>query len=330
MSFFLVQRNAPQAISGLSAITSIVSVSKAYGNTDGGLALTIAVTGARGATIPVQFGAVSVPGTIVNATTITCVSPAHGVGAVDITIGSQTLAAAFNYRPATTTTYLAADFESNVLAPLVADISTGGTAVIDGSISHGGTKSAHVSVSGAVNSCTANLLCTFGGVKNVPLNSPTGLYQTFWVRTTTATMVAASAVGSPTAQIKLGVLRVNNVQPPPGWLVIGFGAAFGSAFNGEIVIQRDNGTITLLNTGVGLVDQTWMKIQTWYFRSGGIGFVMVWLDDVLVYSANSALFGDDGATDDYTWQLAMPFVQNNGTAVEIWVDDVTATNGYVQ
>lgn len=101
-----IARCKPPALAGFAAggsnemrndVGSIVSLSPDNGAAAGGTAVTITVTGAMGNPRVTFGGTAATSVVVVNSVTITCVTPAHAGGAVDVIVGTVTAAGAYTY-----------------------------------------------------------------------------------------------------------------------------------------------------------------------------------------------------------------------------------------
>jgi hypothetical protein len=312
------------------AIT-IVSLSRDAGATAGGDTLTIAGTGLQDLTAScVKFGGEAVTAlTIISPTAVRVTIPAHAAGSVNVLAGDAgketALTSAFDYLPSPTNVYVTNGFEVGTLTPLAKDLGGTGTVVVDNSVARTGSNSAKCSVPSGT-SGIAQLLSTYGGMKNPALNAPNGVYHRWYM------MLSPSALDNTAVnpgQMKLTLSRVGGTQPPAGWLMFGIGGAFASNPKGEVVIVQDFGTVTIAHTQHTLVANQWTEFQTWYKRSGGIGTAKLWINGKLKFTGSSASFGSDGAADNYAMQVCIPFAQITG-GVDMWVDDVAAADGYIK
>jgi len=89
--------SAAGAMEKRNNVGSIVSLDVVSGTSAGGTAVTITVKGAMGNPLVTFGGSLATSVVIVNSVTITCVTPAHGAGAVDVIVGTVTASGAYTY-----------------------------------------------------------------------------------------------------------------------------------------------------------------------------------------------------------------------------------------
>lgn len=87
---------------GAPAPSTVTSVAPSSGTTAGGLAVTITGTNFSGTPVVTFGGSAATSIVVVNSATITCVTPAHAVGAVTVAVDAGSLASAFTYVPVLT------------------------------------------------------------------------------------------------------------------------------------------------------------------------------------------------------------------------------------
>lgn len=320
---------SPATCGSTGVAPTLTGLTRDVGSAAGGDTLQIVGSGFQAiATACVLLGGTPASAvTFLDAGHLLITTPPHSAGTVMLQVvqnnDTAAQANAFDYEPAPTVTYAKATFEGGALAPLTKDLGSAGVVVVDSSFGHTGTHSAHCSIPTG-SSGIAQLFTTYG-TTNPALSSATGVYQRWY--TLIPKHSKDNTVGSG-LQMKLHISRVGGTQPPPGWMMLGIGTAFGSSSSGEIVIVQDDGTNTIGHTGFVVPDSQWFEMQTWYHRTPGLGHVKLWINGKFVFSDSSALFGSDTASDNYAFQVCIPFAQIGGP-VDQWVDDVEAANGYI-
>lgn len=263
-------------------------------------------------------------------TSVTVTVPASTVGITNVTasspFGSDTLLAAFEYLPASTATYLASGFETGTLAGagFETDIGAGGSIQITSTAAATGTRSVRF----LRDTSTGPAFIQQSGtpaVRNPATSQSNGLYFRFRIMIPTATV---QNLRVPFSQIKIHLMRLTIGSGQPGYLMMGIGSAFGGD---NLKIFVDNGILNIPggSTDVTFGDGKWVEIQVWCRRTGGIGYSRIWVDGRLVATGQSDRMGSDDPNVVMKPRFGMSHSEKQSGAIELFVDDVVISNGFI-
>jgi hypothetical protein len=307
----------------------ISSIVPEVGSAAGGQVITISGSGfSSGATV--TFAAVAATGVTVNSSTqITTTSPRFGGSTpqnVDVVVTNPNatadrLAAGFDYEPAPTTTYVSSNFEDGTLGAFGTGGSRG-TVVNSTDYAHSGTHSIKCLTGGTTE---AQLQFGYPNPTNPMLSNANGLYQ-HWYQMVLAETITNSAGG----QIKM--LLDRGAAGGAGWLMNGIGSQFNSNPDGEYRMYADPNVTKLPGTATPVVFQPlqWYEIETWFHRSGGLGYVKVWINGRLLMNTSSSIMGSDLASDKYIWRFGIDYQQGNTGQTVMYLDDAAAADGFLE
>lgn len=327
----LVQRVAVASYGAGASIvtegTSVTSVSPDVGTAAGGTAVTI--TGANFPVSPtVTFGGTTATDIVrVNATTITCTTPAHATGVVDVLVaGNGTGNQLFDYRPASGTTY-ASYSDASSFSGFVADIQPGisTAAVSTDNPQPGKTYSIKCAVtSPSLGGRSARVKYTFTSPKNPAYADADGVYFGWKQYLSTA---AIGELDDAAHQMKLHLFRKATGDGQPGYVMAGIGSDFPPGTSLTCFI--DNGVLTISGgaTGITFGDGVWRKIVIWNGRDGNNGRAICWVDDVQQFDVSSSAMGTDDATDQYEVYLGGVVVETDAN-IETYIDELFVGNFY--
>jgi hypothetical protein len=306
-----------------SASTPVVSsISRQAGSAAGGTRLTITGSGFT-TDAEVSFGGVRGRATYVSSTRLDVVSPAHAAGTVAVTVQQGTatasLANAFEYLPAPTRTFVSTGFENGSASPFRAWQTT-----VTTEAARSGSRSAK-SVAPSSDQ-VADLTFLYGS--NAALNESQGVYQRWFVMLPQTTITNVTR-----GQVKLHLSRYNEERGGGGsWLMIGTGSEFGSAQPGQLTafIDANVRAVPGSYTPVVLKPGVWHEVQVWYKRINGRGYTKLWVDGVKYLETSDAALGSDGAADNQSFRIGVPWTQHASGPVTVFVDDAASANGYIE
>lgn len=262
-------------------------------------------------------------------------TPAHAEGQVDVVVtdyhGTDTAVNGFEYTSSPTgDVWVDEDFEDGTIGVLRAVFGEGlnGTNTITVSTDQAasGTKSAKCNCNSSLGAAACGLTYDFGqngstAPKN-PMLEAEGLFIDFDLYIPTASINALTAGAS--RQMKFHLLRLTTGSGQPGYAMGGVGDDFGGDTMKFLI---DNGTDNISggDTGIGFGDGVWRHITLWMKRSGGVGRVRCWIDDVEQFDVSDARLGSDDATKTYRASIGAVYVES-GSAVLAYVDNVRFAN----
>jgi hypothetical protein len=321
--------------SGLTFIPppTLGQLTRRVGSSAGGTKLSITGTAFEPG-ITVQFGGLGAAVTFVSSTLINVTTPGHAPGLVDVKLtnpsgGSVTGTNAFQYEPAPTNVYRSHGFEDGTISDFIKETSTSGTTSgVTTEAARTGSRSFKCTASGgSVCRLRFRNLTTSGFPLNPPVSEANGLYQRWYMMMPQSTIDNAAA-----GQIKIHIARYNvNVSNTiPGWLVIGIGREFNCSPVGQLAMFRDQNVAFLPGTCTQLLLQgnRWYEVELLYRRSGGRGFVKVWIDGILKMDTSDTQLGSDSTGDTLSSMWGISFTQNASGAVTMYLDDIALGNGF--
>ena len=150
-----------------------------------------------------------------------------------------------------------------------------------------------------------------------------GRWARFYVLLPAATLAATRTQG----QIKLFLSRTDVSNH---FVMLGEGAQFNSTDNSSA--SRIDMQVIIIATGPQITADVWHEIQVYEWRDpvARQGTVRVWYDGKFHSVATSPALGDDDPTLVRGTQMGMVWTQlAGGYPIEVFVDDVTIANGYI-
>ena len=331
-------------------VGSFQAVSRDTIGTAGGVTLTLTVSSITG-TPGVTINGVSCTGiTVVNSTTISCVTPALPAGGLyDVTCGGQLLAGAITVI-ANGAILASLDFETasslSTYLSANAGFQTDGGSVgcsISSALAHSGTRSllcatpASASSSG---SAAPEIWYKFPNNAVLDSHNPNGIYLR-WYQAYDATAIANAMVGGGNAYKTHLARYIDSGSGQPGGIECGFGTA--AAANGHFTAVIDNGLVQVVDLGFGPTANQWIEFQVWYTRNASTSTAKakLWANGKLVASytrsdsqGNAMFTNTDDATHHLYYQIGIPWVDQSTDSVgtgagNTYVDDLKISTGFI-
>lgn len=307
-------------------------MSRCAGSAAGGAVVNLTGTNfAAGASV--TFGGAAASNVVVSSPTqMTVTVPSHAIGMVDVSVTqgtTATLANAFEYLPAPTTTYFSVDFENNTLGALTADPASGGAAVASTDLAFAGTHSGK-STSTATTGGSGSFVFTFGSgtPSNPALSDPNGVYLRWYIYVPATTVSLVQTTMPSTGQIKLHLFRQLAGSGQPGYIMCGFGADFPP---GQVLTCFiDNGILTIAGGATNrLLADNWVEFQLWQRRANGTGQARGWVNGKPIFNVTNMAMGTDVASAMYRAYFGAAYVESPNGPVVVYVDNVAGANGYI-
>jgi hypothetical protein len=325
---------AASAVGGGGNAPVIASISRDAVTAAGGSALTITGTGFDGDAAVSIGGASATSVVVLNATTVTCVTPARTAAVAgtsyDVVVtqsgGTSTIPNGLQYRPTRSTTFLQSDFDS-ALSPMAV---SGAVTQSTDFVRPGRTYSAK---------CSGNysFVAHSYASQNPAAIETNGLYERFWLLGDTAVLTELSdpSVGSPAQQIKAYLNRADGTQtiPRPGYYMAGMGRAFSETSGvGGFQAARDYGIAGYGHPLVNMQPNTWHEFQFWYKRNATTTDYAFWFDKRLIMQGTdtSDLLGSSDTAAPYQSGFGVRYTERMRITAVLYVDDVTLSNGYIE
>jgi len=315
--------------SGSGSVSAFTDISRDAANTAGGTLVTLTVADATGTPTVLFGGASATDVTVVNATTITCRTPATSAGVVGVSCAgvpltnprASKIGGAFEILPVAATTLVDADFEGGTLP---ASLTTSGTGTIEvvTTSPYSGTyclRTAFASGTGSAN---------VRNTTDIDVSSyANGVYVRFYQKTTATTV---SNLGD---QIKSWIFRRASGSGQPAWIMQGIGPAFSDGVSNTTFVDFiDNGVKNINGVpnqgrslqGVGDWNE-WVFWQSWD-AGDSVGRCKTWLNGQLRYDVTSEFLGGTGA--DYRARIGIAYIQNAVGACEFFIDEIFIGDGF--
>jgi hypothetical protein len=257
----------------LDVINSTSQPSQDTSSAAGGDPITITGNHLNDASTTVTVGGTSASITAKSLNSLTFTAPAKTANAgYDIVVanskGSATLTAALEYLPASTTIISEALPEEGSFGAFAANPSLQGvTAVVRPAAAWRGSHAVQ---------CSSTVTGT--DVTGVQLNSaPFSVSGTNGIYTDAVYTLPSATIANVTAQIKLHLTRVGNVEP--GGYIFGPGTDYPGGGLTTLNTQIDFAPLSLLEaTGIPFGDGVFVRITTWYFWDGTNGHMRLWVN----------------------------------------------------
>lgn len=313
------------------------------GSDAGGSAFALAGSNLSAVT-SVTFNGVAATSLVATATTITGLTPAYAAGAavtgtqVDIVAnngsGIDTLANAWRYFPAPTTTLFTEDFETGSLTAgwLGTTGGTGSLTIQDDNDAVSGTKIIRCRVTDNSSSSLAYVNLSSGSrIANTFFTNTRGVYMRWWQRVSQSTITNSGLNG----QVKIHLCRA--AGDPADWLTVGLGPQFQSNNRMDALI---NGNGYILKDEYGdnnlypLTADEWLEIQVRYYRDNATsrGFAFFWINGKFYGSQNGfSSLSQNSPPANWNPEFGISFQQSNLNGEKIIdLDDLEIANGFIE
>jgi hypothetical protein len=315
--------------SGSGSVSAFTDISRDAANTAGGTLVTLTVADATGTPTVLFGGASATDVTVVNATTITCRTPATSAGIVGVSCAGVPLTnpraakigGAFEILPVATTTFFNRDFNDGVVGTGL-EVAVGSTVEVQTTTKYSGTH--------ALRTYRGTTGSSF--VRNTPnvdiASEANGVYVRYYQ------FIPSSTASTWGDQIKTHLFRRQAGSGQPGWIMTGIGPDFPDGGSGNTLVSfLDNGIVTIGGagnpdgrSGVGINQwNEWVFWQSWNAGTSQ-GRCKAWLNGKLQYDVSSSVAGS--ANTDYRVYLGVAYVQNPTGTVEVFIDDAFMGNGF--
>lgn len=311
------------------SVAVVESISRMIGVAGGGTLIKLRGYFFLGATGVTFAGNAATSVTVVSDNVITCLTPAGTASEtrVDVIVingsgSSAALAAAFEYAPAATTTYVSETFAgssfggfsttgSPTIVAIPSPLGTAATAVLCTGPSGVGEQSININIA-----------------NNPALNQPNGWWWACPYLIPSATMAIVEANG----QIKTFIGRVFNSDPAT--MIDAVGAEeTGAGAQMKAVIDINSVGVLGSVPGFPMGDALWAQEMQQITRNGTThtGRCRRWMNGQLIMNTTSADIGDDTGTDVVSPRWGLVFTQNTAAGtLRTYVGPTWSANGYIE